>query len=107
MTEWNDRASNFHDICKSVGEMFVRLTETTNRALLYDLYPYVWDVKEVIQLLDTFIAWLSSKNRQKKQKDQIFYTEEPEPWVFRGGLCGELQVWYFTVCHRNQQRVGE
>lgn len=71
----------------------MRLTETSNRALLYDLYPYVWDVKEVLQLLDTFVNWLSTKNKRKKQKGQSFYPEDPEPWVFRGGLCGELQVW--------------
>lgn len=76
--------------------MFVRLTETSNRALLYDLYPYVWDVKEVLQLLDTFVNWLSTKNKRRKQKGQSFYPEDPEPWVFRGGLCGELQV-CFTV----------
>lgn len=70
----------------------MRLTETSNRALLYDLYPYVWDVKEVLQLLDTFVNWLSTKNKRKKQKGQSFYPEDPEPWVFRGGLCGELQV---------------
>jgi len=78
--------------------MFVRLTETSNRALLYDLYPYVWDVKEVLQLLDTFVNWLSTKNKRKKQKGQSFYPEDPEPWVFRGGLCGELQV-CFTDCY--------
>ena len=75
----------------------MRLTETSNRALLYDLYPYVWDVKEVLQLLDTFVNWLSTKNKRKKQKGQSFYPEDPEPWVFRGGLCGELQV-CCTVC---------
>lgn len=78
--------------------MFVRLTETSNRALLYDLYPYVWDVKEVLQLLDTFVNWLSTKNKRKKQKGQSFYPEDPEPWVFRGGLCGELQVCCTVRC---------
>ena len=92
MTEWNDRAEKFHEICRSVKEMFLRLTETSNRALLYDLYPYVWDVKEVLQLLDTFVSWLSTKNKKKKQKEQSFFPEDPEAWVFRGGLCGELQV---------------
>lgn len=98
ITEWNDRAEKFHEICRSVGEMFVRLTETSNRALLYDLYPYVWDVKEVLQLLDTFVNWLSTKNKRKKQKGQSFYPEDPEPWVFRGGLCGELQVCWTVAC---------
>ena len=93
LSEWTERAEKFHEICRSVGEMFVRLTETSNRALLCDLYPYVWDVKEVLQLLDTFVNWLSTKNKRKKQKGQSFFPEDPEPWVFRGGLCGELQVW--------------
>lgn len=91
LSEWTERAEKFHEICRSVGEMFVRLTETSNRALLYDLYPYVWDVKEVLQLLDTFVNWLSTKNKRKKQKGQSFFPEDPEPWVFRGGLFGELQ----------------
>ncbi|XP_068710020.1 protein O-GlcNAcase-like [Montipora foliosa] len=91
VTEWTEKAEKFHEICRSVEEMFVRLTETSNRALLYDLYPYVWDVKEVLLLLDTFVNWLSTKNKRKKQKGQSFFPEDPEPWVFRGGLCGELQ----------------
>ena len=100
MTEWNERAEKFHEIRRSVEEMFVRLTETSNRALLYDLYPYVWDIKEVLQLLDTFVNWLSTKNNRKKQKGQSFYPEDPEPWVFRGGLCGELQVCW--ACNQSE-----
>ena len=106
ITEWSERAEKFHGICQSVEEMFVRLTETSNRALLYDLYPYVWDVKEVLQLLDTFVNWLSTKNKRKKEKGQSFYPEDPEPWVFRGGLCGELQVSFYIdnkhSCHEHE-----
>ena len=84
ITEWSERAEKFHEICQSVEEMFVRLNETSNRALLYDLYPYVWDVKEVLQLLVTFVNWLSIKNKRKKKKGQSIYPEDAEPWVFRG-----------------------
>ena len=38
--------------------MFIRLSDTPNRAVLYDLYPYIWDVKEVVLLLDSFVNWL-------------------------------------------------
>ncbi len=38
--------------------MFIRLSDTPNRAILYDLYPYIWDVKEVVLLLDSFVNWL-------------------------------------------------
>ena len=91
ISEWGERAEKFHSQCGNVSDMFVRLAETPNRALLYDLYPYVWDVKEIVLLLDTFITWLGSKNKKKKQKTG-FYPEDPEPWVFRGGICADLQV---------------
>ncbi|KXJ25366.1 Protein O-GlcNAcase [Exaiptasia diaphana] len=91
ITEWKDRASKFHDLCQTVSEMFVRFSETPNRALLYDMYPYIWDVKESVLLLDTFINWLNSKSRLRKQRPN-FFPVDPEPWVFRGGLCGELQT---------------
>ncbi|KAK3704743.1 hypothetical protein QZH41_009743 [Actinostola sp. cb2023] len=89
-TEWKNRAEKFHDLCQMVSEMFVRFSETPNRALLYDIYPYIWDVKESVLLLDTFIGWLNSKSKLKKQRPN-FFPADPEPWVFRGGLCGELQ----------------
>ena len=76
--------------------MFVRLVETPNRALLYDLYPYVWDIKEVVQLLDTFVTWLDSRSKKKQQWP--FLADDPEPWLFRGGLCGELQVTHAACC---------
>ena len=38
--------------------MFIRLSDAPNRAVLYDLYPYIWDVKEVVLLLDSFVNWL-------------------------------------------------
>ncbi|XP_031556078.1 protein O-GlcNAcase-like isoform X2 [Actinia tenebrosa] len=88
--EWKDRAEKFHALCQSVSDMFVRFSETPNRALLYDIYPYIWDVKESVLLLDTFVVWLNSKSRLKRQRPH-FYPEDPEPWVFRGGLCGDLQ----------------
>lgn len=90
ISEWTQRSEKFHLLCSNVSEMFVRLAETPNRALLYDLYPYVWDVKEVVLLLDTFITWLGSKSKKKKQKSG-FFPEDPEPWVFRGGICADLQ----------------
>ncbi|XP_032220534.1 protein O-GlcNAcase [Nematostella vectensis] len=90
LTEWKARAEDFHQQCQAVSDMFVRFSETPNRALLYDIYPYLWDIKESISLLDTFVTWLNSKSRLKKQRPN-FYPEDPEPWVFRGGLCGELQ----------------
>ena len=56
--EWKERAKQFHGFVENVSEMFIRLSDTPNRAVLYDLYPYIWDVKEVVLLLDSFVNWL-------------------------------------------------
>ena len=44
--------------------MFIRLSDTPNRAILYDLFPYIWDVKEVVLLLDSFVNWLGKFSSQ-------------------------------------------
>lgn len=58
VTEWYQRADKFEEMTASVGRMLTRLTFCKNRALLYDLYPYVWDVKGVISVLNSYVKWL-------------------------------------------------
>lgn len=38
--------------------MFARLTAVPNRPLLYDIYQYMWDAKEAVMLLDSYVTWL-------------------------------------------------
>lgn len=35
-----------------------------NRAVLYDLYPYVWDLRNTALVTKAFVSWLG-KNEQK------------------------------------------
>ena len=56
--EWKERASKFGDMTKSVGRLFNRMTFIKNRSLLYDFYPYIWDIKGVIELLNSYVKWL-------------------------------------------------
>ncbi|XP_062505490.1 protein O-GlcNAcase-like isoform X2 [Corticium candelabrum] len=87
---WMARANAFRHNCKRISHMFVQLTDIPNRALLYDLYPYIWDVKEVVMLLDAYIAWLEA-GCKKKGKQISFLPEDMEPWIFRGGIAAEMQ----------------
>lgn len=38
-----------------------------NRSLLYDLNPYVWDIKGVISLINAYIKWIG----YSKGKNQV------------------------------------
>lgn len=54
INEWYERASKFNETTLLIGRLLSRLTFCKNRSLLYELYPYVWDIKrysvESIQL---------------------------------------------------------
>lgn len=58
MTEWQSRAENFEEMCCSVIQMFTRLSNSANRTILYDLYPYIWDIKSIISMVKSFVQWL-------------------------------------------------
>lgn len=38
--------------------MFSRLSNSANRTILYDLYPYIWDIKSIISMVKSFVQWL-------------------------------------------------
>ncbi len=62
VSEWYERAAKFDEMNSAVGRLLTRLTFCKNRSLLYDLYPYVWDVKGVISLLNSYVKWLGQNN---------------------------------------------
>lgn len=59
-TEWKSRADKFEEMCCSVIHMFTRLSNTANRTILYDLYPYLWDIKSIICMVKSFVQWLGT-----------------------------------------------
>ncbi|XP_049956889.1 protein O-GlcNAcase [Schistocerca serialis cubense] len=103
--EWLERAAKLDEMSKAVNTLFRRLTYCANRELLYDLYPYVWDMRGVISLLNSYIKWLASGRFPQmvasftlgsytwfsKGWKETFMSGEQEPWVFRGGLTADLQ----------------
>ncbi|CAL4060621.1 unnamed protein product [Meganyctiphanes norvegica] len=103
--EWFARAAKFGEIVKTVRKMCNRLYKVKNRSLLYELYPYVWDMRGVICLLNSFVEWLALGQVStlvsnyvhgnytwfSKGWREAFMSGDQEPWVFRGGLTAELQ----------------
>ena len=56
--EWHDRAKKFDVMSRALNRLFTRLTYINNRELLYELYPYVWDMRGVVALLNSYVKWL-------------------------------------------------
>uniref|UniRef100_A0A8C9SE58 Protein O-GlcNAcase n=1 Tax=Scleropages formosus TaxID=113540 RepID=A0A8C9SE58_SCLFO len=87
VAEWQGRADKFEEMCCAVIRMFTRLSNSANRTILYDLYPYIWDIKSIVSMVKSFVQWLGCRSQSSAQ----FLSGDPEPWAFRGGLAGELQ----------------
>ncbi|MED6266252.1 hypothetical protein CHARACLAT_000231 [Characodon lateralis] len=87
VAEWQMRAEKFQDMCCSVIHMFTRLSNTANRTILFDLYPYIWDIKSIMAMVKSFVLWLGCRSQSSAQ----FPKGEQEAWAFRGGLAGEFQ----------------
>ncbi|XP_064419041.1 protein O-GlcNAcase isoform X2 [Latimeria chalumnae] len=85
--EWHSKAAKFEELCGSVMKMFTRLSNCANRTILYDLYPYIWDIKSIISMVKSFVQWLGCRSQSSAQ----FLSGDQEPWAFRGGLAGEFQ----------------
>ncbi|XP_030766914.1 protein O-GlcNAcase isoform X2 [Sitophilus oryzae] len=85
--EWFSRADKMHEMTLAVNRLFQHISSCNNREMLYDLYSYIWDIRGVISLLNSYIKWLGFSKGWK----ETFMSGEQEPWVFRGGLTADLQ----------------
>uniref|UniRef100_H2Z2S4 protein O-GlcNAcase n=1 Tax=Ciona savignyi TaxID=51511 RepID=H2Z2S4_CIOSA len=94
--EWSEKALLFEGQCKGVNAVFNRICACPNRALLYELFPYLWDLKGMVTMLSSYVKWLGEFNPVLSSPSGPPHTynwlgPDPEPWVFRGGLSGEFQ----------------
>ncbi|XP_050505146.1 protein O-GlcNAcase isoform X2 [Diabrotica virgifera virgifera] len=85
--EWFTRAEKMNEISQAMNRLFEHMSSCNNRELLYDLYSYIWDMRGVISLLNSYVKWLGFSKGWK----ETFMSGEQEPWVFRGGLTADLQ----------------
>ncbi|CAB3372754.1 Hypothetical predicted protein [Cloeon dipterum] len=85
--EWMKRSERFNEITESLNQLFQRLSYSNNRELLFDLYPYVWDIRGVVSILSCYVKWLGSSKSLKETLNNV----DQEAWMFRGGLIADLQ----------------
>ncbi|XP_041912101.1 protein O-GlcNAcase [Alosa sapidissima] len=86
-TEWCARAEQFDKMCEAVVQMFNRLSNVSNRQILYDLYNYICDIKSGVTMARDFVKTIGGQTTLSAQQKN----DDPEPWGFRGGLSGEFQ----------------
>nr|XP_061816114.1 protein O-GlcNAcase-like isoform X2 [Nerophis lumbriciformis] len=105
--EWRGRASRFLSLCEDIAQLHCSVVGGANRAVLYDLYPYVWDLRNMALVAKAFVCWLDGRvlndSTTMASWRNCFYWcgmasvgdelgEEAEPWVFKGGVSGEVQM---------------
>ncbi|KAL0969940.1 hypothetical protein UPYG_G00234850 [Umbra pygmaea] len=105
--EWRSRAARFLGVCEEIATLHSTVVSGVNRAVLYDLYPYVWDLRNTALVAKAFICWLDgrvlSDDSPLGSWRNCFHWcgtttgaellgVESEPWVFKGGVSGEVQM---------------
>ncbi|NXF88714.1 OGA GlcNAcase, partial [Eubucco bourcierii] len=87
-TQWRGRAQSFQLLCAQACRLHSRFVSTAGRVLLYDLHPYLWDIRNMLLAASAFVLWLGCQNITAP----ILLGSDAEPWARRGGLFGELQA---------------
>uniref|UniRef100_A0A8C9N4Q8 protein O-GlcNAcase n=1 Tax=Serinus canaria TaxID=9135 RepID=A0A8C9N4Q8_SERCA len=106
-TRWRGRAQSFQLLCARTCRLHSRLVSTASRALLYDLHPYLWDIRNLLLAASAFVLWLdghllcdpdpkgtwgSCFGWCQSVSAPMLLGRDAEPWARRGGLFGELQA---------------
>ncbi|XP_075890208.1 protein O-GlcNAcase [Nelusetta ayraudi] len=105
--EWRGRASRFLSLCEDIGQLHCSVVGGANRAVLYDLYPYVWDLRNMALVAKAFVCWLDGRvlgdsctlgtwrnclHWCGKSSRADGLEVDSEPWVCKGGVSGEVQM---------------
>ncbi|KAM6136434.1 protein O-GlcNAcase-like [Phoenicopterus ruber ruber] len=106
-TQWRGRAQSFQLLCAQTCHLHSRFVSSAGRALLYDLHPYLWDIRNMLLAASAFVLWLdghllcdpdpkgtwgSCFGWCQSITAPILLGGDAEPWAHRGGLFGELQA---------------
>lgn len=60
--DWRARAGRFLAVCDDVALLHSAVVNSINRAVLYDLYPYIWDLRNTLLVAKAFICWLGERD---------------------------------------------
>lgn len=56
--QWIERAQAFREQLQLILSTLDKFLDVPNKAILYDLQHYIWDMKTILTVVDAFIAWL-------------------------------------------------
>ncbi|NXK16777.1 OGA GlcNAcase, partial [Arenaria interpres] len=87
-TRWRSRAQSFQLLCAQTCRLHSHFVSSAGRALLYDLHPYLWDIRNMLLAASAFVLWLGCQSITAP----MLLRGDAEPWARRGGLFGELQA---------------
>ncbi|NXH17239.1 OGA GlcNAcase, partial [Bucco capensis] len=87
-TCWRGRAQLFQLLCTQICRLHSHFVSSAGRALLYDLHPYLWDIRNMLLAASAFVLWLGCRSITAP----VLLGGDAEPWACRGGLFGELQA---------------
>ncbi|XP_051894457.1 protein O-GlcNAcase isoform X2 [Pristis pectinata] len=105
--EWRARAQVFQLWCDGIVQLYRQFMRSSNRAIVYDLYPYLWDIRNTLLVVKTFVLWLDGRIEKntysfnswmncfqwcRTNNAPVVLGTEGEPWIYRGGLVGEFQM---------------
>ncbi len=57
-SNWHEQADRMREKLQAYNTMVQHLCTIPNQTVLYDLFPYVWDMMSVLSVTKTFIDWL-------------------------------------------------
>lgn len=68
-------------MCDEIAQLHCSVVGGANRAVLYDLYPYVWDLRNMALVAKAFIGWLgeSPRGRRRWSPHQTSSSTYPSP----------------------------
>lgn len=58
LNDWLERSRCFLDRINGIARMVDRFCVIQNKAVLFDLFPYLWDMKTVFSIVSTIVEWL-------------------------------------------------
>ena len=56
--EWYEKAIHFHDCFKGVAIVVDKFVNCPNRAILYDIYAYISDMRSALSLVNSYVKWI-------------------------------------------------
>ncbi|XP_041054003.1 protein O-GlcNAcase isoform X2 [Carcharodon carcharias] len=105
--EWRSRSCAFQLACDRIVQLYRQFMSSPNRAIVYDLYPYLWDIRNTLLVAKAFIMWLDGRIERdtysfnswmncfqwcRTGSAPVVLGMEGETWIYRGGLAGEFQM---------------